>query len=288
MTTIRSIRSRRSPSRPVVICLHCSGSSGRQWARFADRLGQRATVFTPDLLGYRDSTPWQAAEPLTAEDGRLTLDDEVEAILPMVDEAGDAGDGVHLIGHSFGGSVALQLARRRPQSVRSLTLYEPVRFGLLLGSTDRAAREAGDHILATGQQIRKTVLAGDAVAGGAQFIDYWSGAGTWAQLPEHRRQAVALRMPKVADEFDALFRDPVPLAAYGRLNVPVHLLVGARTLDAPREVARLLASILPAVSVTTLPGLGHMGPVTNPDQVLSAMLPFLAAGFAFDSLRMAA
>lgn len=274
MTTIRSIRSRRSPSRPVVICLHCSGSSGRQWGPFAERLGQRATVLTPDLLGYGETAAWRPEEP-------LTLDDEVDALLPMID---DAGDGVHLIGHSFGAGVALQLARRRPQSVRSLTLYEPVRFALLLSSPDRAARAVGERILSVGRQIRSKVLDGDPVAGGAQFVDYWSGPGTWEQLPEHRREAVALRMPKVADEFDALFRDPVPLAAYGRLNVAVHLMVGERTLAPPREVARLLGAMLPAASVTVLPGLGHMGPVTHPDRVLTAMLPFLAAGFAFDSL----
>lgn len=278
MTRVRSIHGRRSRTRPVVICLHCSGSSGRQWARFAERLDQRATVLTPDLLGYGDGAAWQPEEP-------LTLDDEVDALLPMLD---DAGDGVHLIGHSFGAGVALQLARRQPQSVRSLTLYEPVRFALLLASPDREVRAVGDRILEVGGRIRTTVLDGEPLAGGAQFVDYWSGPGTWQRLPENRRAALAVRMPKVADEFDALFRDPVPLAAYARLNVPVHLMVGERTLAPPRQVARLLGSTLPAVSVSVLPGLGHMGPVTHPDEVLAAMLPFLAAGFAFDSLARAA
>lgn len=56
----------------------------------------------------------------------------------------ELGDGAHLIGHSFGGAIALLAAARRPSAVRSLILIEPALIPLLPGSrairTNRAAR----------------------------------------------------------------------------------------------------------------------------------------------------
>lgn len=57
------------------------------------------------------------------------------------------GDGAHLVGHSFGGCVALAAAARRPEAVSSLTLIEP---GMqLLAMNDPHVRKLGLSILAT-------------------------------------------------------------------------------------------------------------------------------------------
>jgi pimeloyl-ACP methyl ester carboxylesterase len=57
------------------------------------------------------------------------------------------GDGAHLVGHSFGGCVALAAAARRPEAVRSLTLIEP---GMqLLAMSNPEVRKLGMRMLAT-------------------------------------------------------------------------------------------------------------------------------------------
>ncbi len=61
------------------------------------------------------------------------------------------GDGMHLIGHSWGGADALLATARRPESVRSLTLIEPALQALLLADprvkTDPAIRSASAHVM---------------------------------------------------------------------------------------------------------------------------------------------
>src|SRR4051812_4495011 len=91
---------RKTPD--AVVCLHCSAGSGRQWAGVARSLGDRFTVIAPDLLGADDAAPW----PL---DRAVSLDDEVAHLAPWLEAH---PEGVHLVGHSYGGAVALQVAIR--------------------------------------------------------------------------------------------------------------------------------------------------------------------------------
>lgn len=51
------------------------------------------------------------------------------------------GDGAHLLGHSFGGLIALAAAARRPEAVKSLTLIEPAVLQIAMG--DPAVRKMG-------------------------------------------------------------------------------------------------------------------------------------------------
>ena len=106
---------------PAVISLHSSASSPRQWSALAQTLGPAYRVAAPALIGYGDAPDWHHERP-------LSLDDEAQRIEPLIEAE---PEGVYLVGHSFGGAVALRLAQRNPGKVRSLALYEPVLFSLL-------------------------------------------------------------------------------------------------------------------------------------------------------------
>ena len=95
----------------TLICLHGSAGSPRQWQRLGERLGPRYRVVAPGLIGYTDGAAWSADRP-------LTLEEEAAWIERWLDSAGAP---VHLVGHSYGGAVAMTATPRWASSCRGCT-----------------------------------------------------------------------------------------------------------------------------------------------------------------------
>lgn len=248
------------PRAAMALFLHCSGSGPRQWQPITAPLAGQVDCVAPSLIGYAQGEHWCAG-------AALTLDDEVDH---LAEHLYANPDGVHLVGHSYGAAIALQAALRHPHQVRSLTLYEPVRFSMLFGSPATAG--AAQAVIAMGREVERLALEGECEDSAERFVDYWSGTGTWAAMKPSRQQALAARMPKIGAEFDALFSDHTPQHAYSRLTMPVRLLAGERSPQPVRLVALRLAARLANAELIAMPGLGHMGPVTDP-QALADKLP---------------
>ncbi len=255
---------RRCSERPTVILLHSSAASARQWDALAERLRPAFDVHAIDLHGHGQQPGWSGEQP-------LSVHDDAALALPVLERAG----GAHLIGHSYGAAVAMHLAAARPESVRSLAVYEPVLFRLLADQEPQggAAREAFE-LAAT---MRALVAGGQAAAAAQRFVDYWSGASVWAGLAPQQQRAIVARMPVVVQHFDTLHAQALPMAPLQQLDAPLLCLAGARSTAAALRVAGLLRGLLPGAVHETLPGLGHMGPITHAALVNDRLLRFLGA-----------
>jgi pimeloyl-ACP methyl ester carboxylesterase len=137
----------------TIVLLHCSGSSGAQWRALASRLDGRYRVIAPDLIGYGAAAGWSGR-------GRFSLACEAAAVRSLI---GRVREPVHLVGHSYGGAVALHLARTRPDLLKSLALLEPSAFHLLRNgdATDAAALR---EITAVAADARAALAVGDTAA----------------------------------------------------------------------------------------------------------------------------
>ena len=239
---------------PVVL-LHCSGSSGAQWRMFAARLSPRHRVLAPDLIGYGASPAWSG--------GEFSLAREAAAIRSLI---GRLDRPVHLVGHSYGGAVALHIARTRPERLRSLTLVEPSAFHLLRNgdATDLAALR---EITAVAADARDALAIGDWNDGFGRFVDYWSGPGSWAGMAAEKRLAFAPQLAKVALDFHALFNEPAELEDVRDIALPTLLLQGGCTTLPSRRVCARLRAALPAATFRIVPGAGHMMPITHREEV---------------------
>jgi pimeloyl-ACP methyl ester carboxylesterase len=256
---------------PDVVLLHSSGSSARQWDALVDSLQRRFRLHAVDFHGHGATPAWSGP-------ARMTLADEAALVEPLLHAA---EDGVHLVGHSYGGAVALKLAAMHPQRVRSVVVYEPVLFRLLF---DYNARHApAQDVLAAAASIRNRLARGDAHEAARRFVDFWSGQGAWDALPITRRQAVAARMPAVEAHFHALFYDTLDRAQIAQLRMPVLFLTGAKTIGATRRIGELLRFALPYAHHEMLPGMGHLGPVTHTPIVNARIAGFLDAEVALQA-----
>ena len=137
----------------------------------------------------------------------------------------------------------------------------------------------------------QALASGDYQAGAARFIDYWNAPGSFAALSAKRQAGLAARMPRVALDFWALLVEQATLAEFrAALTMPVLILEGDRSPTPSRWICRMLESALPSAWLVTLPGAGHMAPLTDPDTVNLVVASFLAdfAHFGRPSLRASA
>jgi pimeloyl-ACP methyl ester carboxylesterase len=232
---------------PVVL-LHSSGASGAQWRALAERLSTRYRVIAPDLYGYGATAHWPGR-------GVFSLAHEAEIVHAML---GRVGEPAHLVGHSYGGAVALYVARLRSDLLRSLTVIEPVAFHLL---KDRS------EIIEVAERIARALACGDYLGGFGSFTDYWSGAGSWDTVPAAKRDAMAARLAKVALDFHATLSEPARAEDFRMLALPTLLVKGTCSPLPTRRICELLSRVLPESQLATIEGAGHMAPLTHRERV---------------------
>jgi len=249
-----------------IVALHCSLGSGRQWARFVEDAGTRHRVIAPDIAGYGSS-------PIATELPR-TLARETEL---LSDALAAAAGPIHLVGHSYGGAIALKLATASPlaRRVLSLTLIEPVLPTLLLEQA--ADRPLYEQFLRLGHQVFLDLwneVPGEALD---RFLDYWRGSEPSEELPPKMRARMIEQVQKLAFEFTALFAEDHVAAMAASINVPTLLYSGGRSPAMTQRIASRLAAIVPGIEARHLPSAGHMLAISHAQAINAEILNHVAA-----------
>jgi pimeloyl-ACP methyl ester carboxylesterase len=247
---------------PPAVLVHSGGFTSRQWRRLADALAPTHHVLAPDLLGYGASTPWPPGQP-------FHFREDLAALVALLDTLAEPA---HLVGHSYGGFLALQAALARPARVRSIAAYEPVAFGILDEPDDAALRAP----LATlPDHYDLTHGADDAWL--EAFVDWWNGAGAWRAMGDDARASFRALGWKVFQEVMSLVADRTDRAGYAAIGAPTLILGGGRSPATERRVLDKLVATLPHARLELFPDHGHMGPITAAARVNTAILEHLRA-----------
>lgn len=104
-----------TPDLPPAVFVHGLGGSSLNWTDLMDLLRDKVDGYAPDLGGHGWSPP--------PRDGDYSPAGQARGIAQLIEHL-DRGP-VHLFGNSLGGAVAVQLAARRPDLVRTATLVSP-------------------------------------------------------------------------------------------------------------------------------------------------------------------
>jgi pimeloyl-ACP methyl ester carboxylesterase len=250
---------RRVGTGPPVVVLHGGLGSWQSWLAVAERLADRFELFLLDRRGRGASGDGTPPHALAREI------EDAQAVL------GVAGSGAALIGHSYGGAVALETARvADPEQIGRLVLYEPaVRVGGLIPAEeidrlewhvaqglDRDALALGIDLLDAAGLVRADGTRATAAPGAPDEL-----ARLAATLPRELRAVAGL-----GDD----------LTGHATIAVPTLLLVGASSPPRQQSLCAALANALPEVEVARLHGQGHVAHNGDPDQVARVVGSFLS------------
>lgn len=253
MTFIDLDRAIRGPvatdARKPVLALHAAASSGEQWQGLTDYLRGRYKVIAPDLPGYGKARLLQSRSP------RDTAEQLAHAV------AHDAP--LHIVGHSLGAAIGLELATSHPHLVRSLTLIEPMLFHLLRDgvSSDRALH---GELVRLADRMLTAVAANDNAIGMQAYIDFWYGVGAWRRTGEALKERLARLTLRVASDLTASLAATGSASVYRELRCPTLLVKGLQSPVASLRVTEMAAQAIPHARLMMIADAGHMAPLTDP------------------------
>lgn len=245
---------------PPIVAVHGGLGSSRSWEPVARLLGDRHEIFLVDRRGRGESGD--------GGDGHRLADevDDVRAVIAV------AGAGAALLGHSFGGALALELAAvAGPGEVGALVVYEPA-VGVGGQIPDEQLAQLHQHV-ADGVPEQAVALSMRLLdEAGLLIADGPLSTLRLEPSPEFRR--LAATVPREISAVAALDPDP---ARYAAIEVPVLVLIGERSPERARRNNEALAAAIPDATVVTLDGLGHVAHAAAPERVAAEIDRFLSA-----------
>ncbi len=219
---------------PVVL-IHGLSASSRWWERNVDALAGQFEVYVIDLFGFGRSRRQQ----------RFVLSDAAALLVRWMDALGI--ERAHVVGHSMGGFIAVQLAAGFPERVARLVLVD--------AAVPLPRQSPLRHATSLGRQLRGTpprflpMLATDALR-----------AGPWTILNAAEQLLTADIEPELAG-----------------IQAPVLLVWGERDTLVPPVVADRLVELLPDARLVMVSGAGHTPMWERPNDFNEAVIAFLSA-----------
>lgn len=232
-----------SGSGPAVLFVPGSYSTPAAWRPMHKLLPPRWRLVSTSLCGYGGT-----AETRSRDDHGMQHEVRVvEAVARAV------GGPVHLVGHSFGGTVALAAALSGRFEVKSLALFEANPLDLLQRHGHAALHQAA-RVMSRG--FEQVVGQGERDAPG-RIIDYWGGEGVFAAMPasvqDYCRQTVGANVL----DWHTCFGFEAAGPDLARLDLPVLLVRGGLANAAMVAITELLAAHLREVRHEVVDGAGH-------------------------------
>ena len=243
---------------PTVLFLHGIGGNRGNWTEQVRALSNRYRAVALDARGYGGSEDGGAA---------LAFTDFGDDVIRVLDALG-AGR-AHLVGLSMGGRIALDVWRRYPDRVATLTLADTS-----AGSRETAAPERVEAFLAA---RRKPLLEGKTTADIAfEVAATLAGPNiapkTWGALVA---SLSALRPEPYLRTLEAVTRF-TDFAPFETIDVPTLVIVGTEDRVAPPPIARAMAAAIPGARLVEIEGAGHISNLEAPAAFTAALSAFLA------------
>lgn len=223
---------------PPLLFLHGAVCDSRVWRVEIDSFADAFTVVAWDAPGCGGSSDPPA---------EFRMGDYADVLSGLIEKL-DVGGPVHMVGHSWGSTLALELCRRQPATVRSLVLV-----GAYAGWAGSLPPNEVEQRLGFALSIAER---------GADAFDPMSMRGLFSNaMPQDRARELRTIMSEIRPVgtmtmahalAEADLRDALP-----DIRVPTLVVCGSADERSPLSVARELHRSIPGSTLAVLPGLGH-------------------------------
>jgi len=254
---------------PALLLLHGLGCDHTTFSAVIERLSRRFTVIAPDLLGHGASDKPRADYTLGGYANGMR---DLLAVLNI--------DRVTVVGHSFGGGIAMQFAYQFPQHTERLMLVAP-------GGLGREVSPVLRGLTLPGAGTAVAIAASPPVLAVARFLGQWAHAaglpGT-ADIPGALSVLAGKRDPHEREAFLHVLRAVVDRRgqvvtmtdrAYLAANMPTCVLWGAKDSVLPVAHAEIARRTFPGARIEIVEGGGHFPHEEFPDRFTSVLTDFV-------------
>ena len=249
---------------PTVLLVHGSINDCRS---FEEQIAPLAAHARTVAVSLRHAYP----ERWNGDGGDFTVEQHAADLAAFV--KAEALGPAHVVGHSRGGAVALELALRHPQAVRTLVLADPGGLESLLPPSEEGeamARQSSEMFA----RLRENLATGDEVGALARFVEDLNGPGAWERRTPQQRQVM---LDNVRTGPACAQRPSFTHEQIASLAMPILPVTGAKSparyrlvLDALRELSR------DAAPVVTIENAAHAMHRENPAAFNAAVRDFIA------------
>ncbi|MGW4528171.1 alpha/beta fold hydrolase [Amycolatopsis sp. NPDC004378] len=270
------VRRTPGPDGVPAVYVHGLGGSSTNWTDLAALLAPVAGGTAPDLPGFGYSEPEAGFD--------FSLQAHADVVARHIE---DVGAPVHLLGNSMGGAIALLIAERRPELVKTLTLISPAMPDRRLDPRRLSdPRMALAYLPLVGARVRAQLAALGPRERAAQVIKLCFADPS--RFPEQRldeleqehgaRAGFAWAAPAMARSTFAIFRAWSTLgkaslwSAAPRVQAPTLVVWGRDDRVISVRRAMRTAKVIPAARLLVLPRTGHVAQMERPIVVAKAVL----------------
>jgi 3-oxoadipate enol-lactonase len=228
---------------PDLVLVHAGLADLRMWDPLVALLANRFRIVRYDMRGFGETT---------TEAGRFSPSDDLAALLSALEI-----ERCVLVGASFGGHIALELAATRPDLVERLVVIDPPLSGWDWSEDTRSFFAAEDEALEGGRIKEAVRLNVERFAGLAD-------AGVQEQVAEMQERAFRLHL---AVECDPVEIDPPLSERLTDIPVPVTVVHGEYDVEDFVAIAHTLAERLPSATLHCVARAGHLPALERPEAV---------------------
>jgi pimeloyl-ACP methyl ester carboxylesterase len=252
-----------SGSGETLVLVHGGWSDRNNWLTVAAELARSFTVVAYDRRGHGLSQRGFQAS-------RRDQEDDLAALIE-----GLGGEPATMVGTSFGASITIGLAARRPELVRRVIAHEPPLISVVADHPEILSQL--EAVQATVQEVVARVQLGDALGAARQFVEEVAlGPGAWELLPHPLRETMVDSAPAfVAEQKDPMWAS-VEHDELANIECPMVLTQGDESPAWFSPIVAKLAGAIDHAEVHTYRGAGHAPHVTHPGDYLDAVTAFLS------------